>query len=216
MDRLTSQEIFNLCTSKAQRNKVDALKQEQRIGSGTTLHYVPWMDAHKAFSELFPGYSWRFLENAEGQQAFFYPDGTAEVRCEMTVRGISITTSLPVRQGPQAVKNPNAMQINTAKQRCRVKCMAEFGWGSDLWEKYEGDPEDLVVEPEQDRADENRVTETQADTQWNQLVEKVKTPKQLRAAQDKFANWCRNTGREDDSEARAEAFLDLKKKEAAK
>ena len=39
----------------------------------------------------------------------------------------------------QAIKNPNAMEVNTAMQRCLAKCIALFGIGLQL---YQG--EDLV------------------------------------------------------------------------
>ena len=41
--------------------------------------------------------------------------------------------SSPVHRSGKAIDSPDAMDINTAKQRCRVKAMGEFGLGYTMW-----------------------------------------------------------------------------------
>lgn len=194
---VSAEQIFEICRS----DTAIADAQSKIVSPTNDLEHIPWMDAHLSFLSLFPDYHWEFLENDQGQEAFFYPDGTAEVRCRMTVGDRSIITSLPVHKRGKAIIKPSAFEINTAKQRCRVKAMAEFGWGAELWAKYEN-PEDSVptatpvTRPEPDRA-----TEEDREDQWISVAA-ITNQKDAHAAMKRYAKWCANVGLEDDSEER--------------
>tara|TARA_X000000950_G_scaffold1680_1_gene1806 strand:- start:3783 stop:4493 length:711 start_codon:yes stop_codon:yes gene_type:complete len=97
------------------------------------IAYVPWMRCHQQVVLHFADYQWEFLQNEDGLEVFFYPGGTCEVRIRMCIAGNTRTISLPVKQNNKAIVNPDTFQINTAKQRARAKCFAEFGLFADLW-----------------------------------------------------------------------------------
>lgn len=98
------------------------------------ITYVKWMAAHATMMSHFPNYTWEFLLDDQGRSAHFFPDGTAEVRCKISIGEHSHVTTLPVYQKTgKAQVNPDSNQINTAKQRCRVKAMAEFGLFQHMW-----------------------------------------------------------------------------------
>ena len=97
------------------------------------IDYVPWMRCHQQVVFHFADYEWEFLKNEDGLEVFYYPGGTCEVRIRMCIAGNTRTISLPVKQNMKAIVNPDTFQINTAKQRARAKCFAEFGLFADLW-----------------------------------------------------------------------------------
>lgn len=58
------------------------------------------------------------------------PDGSGEVRCSLTVDGITRTCWLPVMDYKnKAIPNPNSRDLNDTKMRCLVKAIALFGLG---------------------------------------------------------------------------------------
>ena len=112
------------------------------------ITYVKWMAAHATMMRHFPEYTWEFLLDENGRSAHFFPDGTAEVRCKISIGEHSHVTTLPVYQKTgKAQVNPDSNQINTAKQRCRVKAMAEFGLFQHMWSEIPAEELD-AVEPD--------------------------------------------------------------------
>ena len=98
------------------------------------ITYVKWMAAHAIMMKHFPQYTWEFLQDEHGKHTHFFPDKTCEVRCRVAIGDISHVTTLPVYgKSNTAQPNPNAHQVNTAKQRCRVKALAEFGLFHHMW-----------------------------------------------------------------------------------
>ena len=58
------------------------------------------------------------------------PDGSMMVFCTVQAFGKNVTAQLPVIDFKnQAIKNPNAMQLNTAMQRCLAKAISLHGIG---------------------------------------------------------------------------------------
>ena len=88
----------------------------------------------------------------------YHQDGSATVHTEMTVDSVTFPMYLPVLNFKnQAISNPNAFDINTARMRCLVKNIAMFGLGIYI---YAG--EDLPIA---DQADEyNALCEQYADS----------------------------------------------------
>ena len=100
------------------------------------LSYLSWAFAQKVMLDHFPDTVFEFTRFGDNQlSAVYFPDGTAEVECVVTVShgGDSYRRSmwLPVMDNRNnAIKNPTARQISDTKMRCYVKCLgAGFGLG---------------------------------------------------------------------------------------
>lgn len=106
---------------------------ETELFGDIVLKYLPWMRAHELMMAHFPDYTWEFTEDAQGRECHYFDDGTVEVRCRMTIGEQTNITSLPVHRDGKPITAPSAMDINKAKQRCRVKAMAEWGLGYAMW-----------------------------------------------------------------------------------
>ena len=73
-----------------------------------------------------------------------YTDGSMEVRMTVAIEGLTHTCWLPVLDFKnKPIQNPNAFDVNSARMRCLVKCLAMFGLGHYI---YAG--ESLPQEPE--------------------------------------------------------------------
>lgn len=126
MDQVTPAQIW-ATLSKISSDSVST----EKFGGIT---YVKWMAAHAIMMKHFPEYTWEFLQDEHGKHTHFFPDKTCEVRCRVAIGDISHVTTLPVYgKSNTAQPNPNAHQVNTAKQRCRVKALAEFGLFHHMW-----------------------------------------------------------------------------------
>tara|TARA_R110000744_G_C19219521_1_gene546966 strand:- start:433 stop:945 length:513 start_codon:yes stop_codon:yes gene_type:complete len=93
----------------------------------------------------YPEYTYEYLQDAAGRDLHYLEDGTAEVRMIMTVAGNAKTVSLPIHRNTQAIKNPSSWDLNTAKQRLRVRAMGEFGLAHVLWIKDQPAPEPVYL-----------------------------------------------------------------------
>tara|TARA_Y100001937_G_scaffold124954_1_gene190702 strand:+ start:98 stop:766 length:669 start_codon:yes stop_codon:yes gene_type:complete len=183
-------------------------KIETENGDEIDLPYVNWMHAHAAMMSAFPDYTWEFEVNPIDQGHAFYYGDTAEVRCVMTVMGKTQFTSLPVydylTRKPKV--NPTSDDINTAKQRCRVKAMAEFGLYADLYM------------PEQRTAEIHNINEAKTPQRSKQPDDKEKLENAWKKARQgcrvssdeeldqwfkKFANHLRTQGIEESAEDRS-------------
>lgn len=93
--------------------------------------YLSWAWAWGVLMDNFPNSKFSFDQfGAGGSEVFYYPDGTAEVRCALTVDGVIRVMWLPVmdhRNKP--IPSPDARAVNDAKMRCLVKAMSLFGLG---------------------------------------------------------------------------------------
>lgn len=86
--------------------------------------YLAWTWAWAKVKEHYADANYRLLEDK------VYSDGSMEVRCEVTIDGMTHPMWLPVTDHRnKAIQNPNAFDINTARMRCLVKCLAMFGLG---------------------------------------------------------------------------------------
>lgn len=86
--------------------------------------YLSWADA------------WKHVQNNTDQANYelhddiVYPDGTREVRCSVSIDGVSHIMWLAVMDNQnRAIKNPDARAINDARMRCLVKAIAMHGLG---------------------------------------------------------------------------------------
>lgn len=111
----------------------------EHIEKKNNLSYLSWAWAVDVLLQNDPDAAWEHPEEK------VYPDGTVMVFAVVKAFGKERKAHLPVMDHRnQAIKNPNAFQINTALQRCLVKAIALHGLGLYI---YAG--EDL---PEQEEA----------------------------------------------------------------
>lgn len=125
--------------------------------------YLSWAWAWGVLMDHFPDSKFMFDRDADGSELFRYPDGSCEVRCVLTINGVSRFMWLPVMDHRnKAITNPNARDANDAKMRCLVKAMALFGLGhyiyagEDLPDASKSEPEkpkpvgsDAIIEVDQ-------------------------------------------------------------------
>ena len=197
---LSAKDIFDLASADPVK---DLVKEPT-----SKLRFIPWMDAHLKFARLFPDYEYVYLTNEAGQSCFYFQDGTAEVRCKMTVGQLTRTVSLPIHRNGKAIQNPSAFEINTAKQRCRVKAYADFGWGSRLWtDDLDEDEKEVLLEAMDDSFPfaQPAVAIDERDELWGLLGFPKKTQAENKKLIQQYRNALRTRGMEDDSEARVAA-----------
>jgi len=100
---------------------IDCSAHTEQKGNFT---YLSWTWAWAMVKERYPDAIYH-IEND-----IVYPDGTMEVRCSVTIEGLSHTMWLPVLDFKnKAIQHPNAFDINTSRMRVLVKCLAMFGLG---------------------------------------------------------------------------------------
>lgn len=110
-------------------SKVDvSLHVEDKNG----LDYLSWASAWGFLMEFYPDFRREFGPNE------IHPDGSTTVHCTLWIRTNNMVLSqserLPVTDyNNKAILKPNAFDINTAQQRCFVKCAALFGLGHSLY-----------------------------------------------------------------------------------
>ena len=86
--------------------------------------YLAWTYSWAMVKESYPGATYRLEED------LVFPDGTMEVRVSVMIENLANTMWLPVLNfNNKPIANPNAFDINTARMRCLVKCLAMFGLG---------------------------------------------------------------------------------------
>ena len=96
-----------------------------RIEKKGDLSYLSWAWAWGTLMEHYPQAEYSFQEPAEAQK-----DGSVMVYCTVTIDGLSRQMWLPVMDFKnQEISNPDTVQVNKAKMRCLVKCLAMFGLG---------------------------------------------------------------------------------------
>ena len=102
-----------------------------KIEKKMNLSYLSWAWAWQVLMENYPNATYQFYENADtGVPYVAMPDGSAEVRCRISIGSCVREMWLPVMDyRNNAVENPSARQVSDTKMRCLVKCLAMFGLG---------------------------------------------------------------------------------------
>ena len=190
---------------------------ETEISDDVTIRYLPLMKAHEIMMDSFPEYSWEFSEDPQGREVHYFDDGSAEVRCRMTIGTHTNITYLPVHYLGDAVMAPNSMQIHVAKQRARVKALGEFGLGYKMW-----------MVPPAPKMHEDVVAETAKEVEVADIVSQVEAlwvTTKITEANNKsagmkiyrrFLDGLRNRGWDDHDEHRWENLCKAKKWSANK
>jgi|TARA_R110001599_G_scaffold173150_1_gene364879 hypothetical protein len=95
-----------------------------RIEKKQNLSFLSWSWAWGTLMEHYPQAEYSFQEPESAT------DGSLMVYCTVTIDGLSRQMWLPVMGfKSQAISNPDVVQLNKAKMRCLVKCLAMFGLG---------------------------------------------------------------------------------------
>jgi len=117
--------------------KINVNEHTEKKGRFT---YLSWTWAVDQLLQEDPTATWTF-----GDPVYF--NETVMVFCTVTAMGKSMTCQMPVINNQnKAIPNPNAMDVNTAMQRCLVKTIALFGIGLYI---YAGEdlPEEEPTDP---------------------------------------------------------------------
>ena len=119
--------------------------------------YLSWSHAWTEVCKHFPNSaSYHFDDD------LVYPDGTREVRCTVTIEGMSHMMWLPVMDNNnRAIKNPDARAISDTRMRCFVKAIAMHGLGLYIY-RGEGIPEDAGEPQEANEPEVNPVRPQEA------------------------------------------------------
>lgn len=105
-------------------NTLSAIDCSEHIEQKGQFSYLSWTWAWAMVCDKYPLSTYALLDDT------VYPDGTMEVRVSVTIEGITHTMWLPVLDFKnKAITNPNAFDVNSARMRCLVKCLAMFGLG---------------------------------------------------------------------------------------
>ncbi len=111
-------------------NKLSSVDCSKHIEKKGNLSYLSWAWAWSQLCDNYPDSTFEFEKTDTGSEFWPMPDGSGEVRCSLTVSGITRTCWLPVMDYKnKAIPNPNARDVNDAKMRCLVKAIALFGLG---------------------------------------------------------------------------------------
>jgi len=108
--------------------------------------YLAWSWAWETLKKHYP--TARFQKSP----VEYLQDGTAIISVRVWIDDIEdVTEVFPVIDYKNnAIKNPNAFQINTAYQRCLVKCLAYMGLGMYIYHGQESNPDAPVFYTVQD------------------------------------------------------------------
>lgn len=164
--------------------------------------YLSWSHAWTEVCKHFPNSaSYHFHDD------LVYPDGTREVRCTVTIEGMSHMMWLPVMDNSnRAIKNPDARAISDTRMRCFVKAIAMHGLGLYIY-RGEGIPEDAgepqgINEPEvnpvrpEDQSDDPQMTLKVQDIagNWLTFYKEIGDPQKFADAEHKFQKFMDNRG----------------------
>ena len=194
----TREEVWNTLSSLDCKDHI--------ITDDDGIQIIQVMSAHALMMSVYPEYTYEFLPDSHGRELHYLEDGSAEVRLVMTVAGNSKTVSLPIHRNTQAIKNPSAWDLNTAKQRLRVRAMGEFGLAHNLWIKQSAnEPEYLDEYPAAEQATDSSM----ADDYWTEAdLDSCTNLRALERRHNRYLNALRTSKIDDDPYA--EAYEKLK------
>jgi len=120
-------------------NEIRKINVNEHTDKKGKFTYLSWAWAVDQLLQLDPSATWDY-------QAPMQFGDTLMVFCSVTAFGKTMTSQLPVlNHQNKAISNPNAMDVNTAMQRCLAKAIALHGLGLYI---YAG--EDVPDEPTPD------------------------------------------------------------------
>lgn len=109
------------------------------------MTYLSWAWAWGIVKNSYPSATFKkhYFDGPNGKRPYMIDEhGFAFVMVTVRIQDDEQTEILPVLNGNKAVQSPNSFQINTALQRCMVKCLAYFGLGHYIYAGEDLPPED--------------------------------------------------------------------------
>jgi hypothetical protein len=113
-----------------------------------TLSWIPWSDCLAILQNCYPSFEYEFFP------VTLYPDGSAEVGCEVTIGDVSRRVDLPVMDHKfnaivaGAGSSPSSRDINDGRWRAFVKAVAVLtGLGFQLYRDGSGIPVPVKTKP---------------------------------------------------------------------
>ena len=123
-------------------NELRKINVNEHIEKKNGLSYLSWAWAVDTLLQNDPAATWNYDE----PKAF---GKTLMVFCNVTAFGKTMSAFLPVLDYKnQAIQEPNAMQVNTAMQRCLAKAIALHGIGLYIYAGEDIPVEETVKKPE--------------------------------------------------------------------
>ena len=140
---------------------LSAIDCKEHVEKKGQFSYLAWTWAWAMVKENYPYATYELIED------IVYPNDTMEVRVKVSIseqvavdssghslvfNTLSHTMWLPVLDFKnKAIQNPNAFDINSARMRCLVKCLAMFGLGHYIYagESAPQEPPRETFKPEQ-------------------------------------------------------------------
>jgi len=112
-------------------NTLSKIDVSDKVEKKMNLSYLSWAWAWGTMMDNYPDAQYNFYENQEtGVPYVTLPDGTAEVRCRVTIGSLAREMWLPVMDFKNnAVANPSAREVSDTKMRCLVKTLGMWGLG---------------------------------------------------------------------------------------
>ena len=162
-------------TYKSVWDKLSKIDLSSQTEKKMNLTYLSWAWAWGVLMENYPEATYNFYQADDGTPFCRYPNGTAEVRCRVQIGELQREMSLAVMDNrSNSVAEPSSTDVNNAKMRCLVKCLAMFGLGHYI---YAGEdlPQDTKAEPKPKA--EPKTEPEEHDEGWaNAIVEGLKIP----------------------------------------
>jgi hypothetical protein len=150
-------------------NEIRKINVNEHTDKKGKFTYLSWAWAVDQLLQIDPSATWDY------QPPMQFGD-TLMVFCSVTAFGKTMTSQLPVlNHQNKAISNPNAMDVNTAMQRCLAKAIALHGLGLYI---YAG--EDVPDEPTPDLTAESDL--------WVASIQTCTTIDELKATYGKAYN----------------------------
>ena len=160
------------------------------------LTYLSWAWAWGIMMQYYPEFQFSFYETEDGLPYVSLPDGSAEVRCTVTIGNLSRTQSLPLSIGFKPIINPNAFQINTAKQRCLTKCFGIYGLGHYIYANEDLPQDEVSTDNVKDTKQEVQKNDVDEDIGWaNTFVKGFKNLVKTHKTRESVQNYYKSNGK---------------------
>jgi hypothetical protein len=123
---------------------------EEKQAGKITLTYLSWAWAWNFVKKHYPSakFTKHLFEVSSDDATYTIPylvdkTGYAYVQVTVSIDSEEVTEVFPVlNYANKPVQKPNSFDVNTAHQRCLVKCLAYMGLGLDLYAGEDLDPEE--------------------------------------------------------------------------
>lgn len=162
MSNPTTADIWQTLSKINVEEHIEVIKTK----NGKELRYLSWAWAWGTLMENYPDATYEFLEPET------HANGSMTVYCQVTINKTTRLMWLPILDfAHNAITNPNAAQINKAKMRCLVKCLAMFGLGHYIYagEDFPDEKQELSNDVKQEAP--KLITQPQVDSLYDALEE---------------------------------------------